>query len=254
MAIEIKNASFEYISGNPVFREVTCSLAQGEILSVIGPNGCGKTTLLQCILGILELSRGAIVISAGQRIGYVPQEHHAPFPYTVKEMVVMGRAHRIGLFSVPKKEDEDAAMRWLEALSITRLAEKPYTEISGGEKQLVRIARALASGGAVLLLDEPAASLDFKNQQLILEVLRKLSHEKTRAIIMTTHHPQHALSVSDKVLLMSSGIHPPIYGNTADVLTEENVKRIYGVDAKIISLAHEHGAIKGVIPISHLKN
>ena len=232
-------------------------------MSILGPNGCGKTTLLKCLLGMLNLKEGEIHINGEDRgkikregnslnMGYVPQSHQMVFPYTVLEMVIMGRARYVGMFSTPTSKDVEIARESLKMIGISHLEERAFSEISGGEKQLVLIARALASEAKILVFDEPTSALDYKNQYLILEILHKLTHERGLTVIMTTHQPEHALYISDRILLMGSDEESSIFGETSTTLTEDNLRRVYKIGMKIVSIPHGKDHLKGIIPIINL--
>lgn len=259
MIIEVKNAEFSYDGRENVFEKIEFLVAKDEILSILGPNASGKSTLLKCINALLKLGKGEINIEGqnldslkksdiGGKIGYVPQTHDLTFPYSVLEMVLMGRAPHLGLFSSPSAKDVAIAKEMIELLGISHLMERPYTQTSGGEGQLVLIARALTAEPALLLLDEPTSHLDLKNQMVILNLLEKLAKEKNIAIIMTTHFPNHALSISNKALLVSNKKNGVI-GRTEEVITEDNLKAVFGLDVKIISLKEGDENMKVVVPL-----
>lgn len=259
MIVEVKNASFSYNGTCNIFDGTEFSIDEGEIFSILGPNGCGKTTLLKCINGLLKLKDGSVCVDGknlhllkrsdiGKKVGYVPQRQDMTFPYTVLEMVLMGRAPYLGIFSSPSARDVGIAMEAIETLGMLHLADRPYPNISGGEAQLVLIARALASKPKLLLLDEPTSHLDFRNQTVILDMLDKVAKKKNIATIMTTHFPDHALSISDKALLMGSG-KVSIVGSTADVITESNLMDVFEMDVKIISFEDRESSVKIVAPL-----
>ncbi|KUK44449.1 MAG: ABC transporter ATP-binding protein [Methanothrix sp.] len=261
MTVEVVNGRFGYSKSSAVFEDINFKVGRGEILSILGPNGCGKTTLLKCLLGLLNLTGGEIRIggrepgeakrdNGGSHIGYVPQNHHTAFPYSVVEMVLMGRARFIGTFSAPSERDVKIAKDCLEMLKIGHYGERDFPELSGGEKQLVLIARALASNADVLLFDEPTSALDYKNQYAILQALHSLTRERSLTIIMTTHHPEHALYISDKMLLMGEG--RSIFGEVSEAFTEENLKQVYGMEMKVVSIPHGEDQLKSVVPIIDL--
>lgn len=259
MIIEVINATFGYKVAHKIFENTSFSVSKGEIFSILGPNGCGKTTLLKCINGLFRLRKGKIYIDGmgigalkrsdiSKKVGYVPQRQDWTFPYTVLDMVLMGRAPHLRLFCSPSNEDIELAWKAIESLGISHLANRAYPNLSGGEAQLVLIARALAADPLVLLLDEPTSHLDFKNQMVILNVLYKLAKEKNIASIMTTHFPDHALSVSDKALLMGNG-KGDLTGCPAAVITEENLKNVFQMNVRILSFEQEGYKGRAVVPL-----
>ena len=239
--LEIKNVSYSY-GENKILVDVSFSVGVGEIVCVLGPNGCGKTTLLKNVLGLVKSSSGSIFIDGeevqrlspkklAQVMGYIPQNHSPPFPYKVFDVVLTGRTSYLSNLSMPDKKDEEIAYNSLEKLNILHLKDKIYTKISGGERQLVLIARALAQQPKILIMDEPTSSLDFGKQNLVLEHVRKLT-QKGISILMVTHDPAHALFCADKVITMKKGQILKI-GNPQDVISEEMMKDIYETDVKI---------------------
>ena len=237
--IAVKHAAFSYDGRNELFSELSFSLAVGEVLTILGRNGIGKTTFLRCLLGILPWTRGECLVD-GQRpdpaavsdvIGYVPQSHAPAFPYTVFEMVMMGRARRIGLFRTPAAADRARVAELLDLVGVLPLADRAATELSGGQLQMVYIARALAVEPKLMILDEPEAHLDFYNQMIVLRLLKKLSREQNMTIVMNTHSPENALKISDKSLLMRRG--EQLFGSTESLLSEENLRRFYDIDCRV---------------------
>jgi iron complex transport system ATP-binding protein len=259
MIAEAKNATFSYDGTGNVFENVAFSVNSGEILSILGPNGCGKSTLLKCINGLLRLKSGEVYFDSkglgslktatiGRKIGYVPQNQGNTFPYTVLEMVLMGRAPHLGLFSFPGPRDIAIAKEAIETLGLAHLTDRRCSQISGGEAQLVVIARALAAEPSMLLLDEPTSHLDFKNQTVILNILEKLAKEKKVAIIMTTHFPDHALAISQKALLLSKRTDS-LVGNVDEVITEDTLQSIFGLRVRIVSVKEGNENLKLVVPL-----
>lgn len=242
--LSLENGAFKY-GGKTVFSGLNLEVKKGQIFSILGANGCGKTTLLNCLNGTFKLYQGKIclgdrdissmsVVEIARRMGFVFQEHSAPFPFSVFEVVRMGRAPHLGFFSLPSKKDNLAAEQALEMVGMTHLKNYPYTQISGGERQLVLIARTITQGTDIILMDEPTSHLDFKNQTLILRMINKLAAQGT-AIIMSTHLPNHALLYSSQVALMSRGQFL-LSGSPDSVISEKTLSDTYGIEVKILSL------------------
>jgi len=243
--IDMENGGFRYNGGGWIFRSLSFTVGEGEILSILGPNGKGKTTLLKAIQGMLRLSEGSI--ARGGNVGYVPQIAAASFGYSVLDMVVMGRSRHLGLFTPPGKRDFAVAHRCLERLGLGSLADRPFRTLSGGERQMTLIARALASECRCLVLDEPASALDFGNQNAMLRTLRSL-REDGMAVIMSTHMPHHAHVVSDRALLMFSS-EEHVCGKCDEVLVDENLRRLYGADVRRISFSSGGRGYSAVVPL-----
>lgn len=242
----------------PVLSNVSFSVETGDILCILGPNGVGKTTLFKSILGLLKPIGGTIFIDdenislwsnkrKARVIGYIPQLHIPPFPYTVLEVVVMGRVAHLGMFASPTKQDYEMAEQVLKELEIEFLKDRIYTEISGGERQMVLIARALVQMPQILIMDEPTASLDYSNQVRVLQQIRKLSAQDM-IIIMTTHAPDHAFLCSSKVVLIERGNRLK-FGSAQELVTEENLNHAYGIDVRILSEGQGKTAIRGCVPL-----
>ncbi len=217
-----------YYGNKKVLHDVRVDVARGEILAILGPNGSGKTTLIKCLAGILH-PEGEIIMDGFP--GYVPQMPPSTFPYSVLEMVIMGRARHIGLWDIPTEKDYIRAMNALKMVGIVHLAHRPYTEISGGELRLVLIARALTSDARILLLDEPTAHLDFKNSHRVLKVIRKLANEGYE-VVVSMHDPNECIRYADKVLLLNQG-KVKAYGPVNEIITQENLESLYGVNLRI---------------------
>jgi iron complex transport system ATP-binding protein len=226
-------------------RDVSFSLARGEVLCVLGPNGGGKTTLFRTLLGLLPKHAGRIALDdapldalsraeIARRIGYVPQGHAGYFAYSALEMVLMGRTAHLGAFAAPGKRDRDIAQGALEALGIAHLAHKPVTEVSGGERQLVLIARALAQQPRLLVMDEPTASLDFGNQVRVLERIGGLAAQGI-TILFSTHDPDHAFLCAGRALLLAEGRALEI-GAPREVIRPDSLERLYRVSVRVLPL------------------
>lgn len=242
--IKISNLNFGYFD-TEVLRGLSIEVKEGEVLALLGPNGSGKTTLLKILAKILSPKGGSILIlnkdirsysynELAKTVSMVPQVHRAIQPYTVFDVVLMGRNPQMdSLF--PKEKDKRIALEILEELGISHLKDRPYTDISGGELRLVLIARALAQEAKIMLLDEPTAFLDFKNASLVLQKIIELKEKKGKTIIVTLHDPNEALQVGDRVLLMKKGEIVSI-GTPNEVLTENNLKYVYGIDVEKVTI------------------
>lgn len=255
--LSIRNASFGYNDNEPVWEDINIDVEEGDCLCLLGPNGCGKTTLLNCINGNYMLNAGSIyinrnniknmsVIQLAKTIGIVFQEHSAPFPYTSLEVVRMGRTPHLGLFESPSKQDTELAYSIMEELNIVHLANKSYTHISGGERQLVLIARTLCQQPEILLFDEPTSHLDFKNQAMVLRTIRTLS-SKGMTIVMTSHFPNHVWDIGTRVAMLGNG-GIVVQGLVDEVMTEENLTKTYGVKTKIYSANSDRERIRFCAP------
>lgn len=227
-----------------VGRHLDIALSTGEVLALLGPNGGGKTTLLKTMLGLLPPQAGEVQLdkrslsdySARERarlIAYVPQSHVATFAFTVETIVLMGRTAHGDLFSRPTTADRAIAIQALERFGISHLRGRPYTMISGGERQLVLLARALAQEPRFIVLDEPTASLDFGNQGKVMGEIRKLA-ASGHGVLFTTHDPNHAMRAADRVYLLRDGARIGD-GATGAVLTRDQLEALYGAPVDLIS-------------------
>lgn len=234
--LKTENLHFEY-GGLKVLQDISFEVEKGQLCAVFGPNGTGKTTLLKCIARLLNYENGDVIVDneninkmkearIAKLIAYVPQEHKPPFPYLVKEVVLMGRTPHMGGTFGPSKKDIKAAINAIELIGIEHIADKPYTALSGGQRQLVLLARAFAQGTKILLLDEPTSNLDFQNQIKIWRIIKKLTKSGITALTCT-HDPNHVLWFCDKVIVLgNNGI--VANGSPAKALTEETLNKIYG--------------------------
>ncbi len=229
-----------------VGEDVSLAIAPGEIACLLGPNGSGKTTLFKTLLGLLPPLGGTITIDGAditdwtpqaraRSLAYVPQAAATSFAFTVRELVLMGRAPHLSVFAVPSKLDHDKAESALARVGIIDLADRVATELSGGERQLVLIARALVQECRTMIMDEPTASLDLGNRVRVLSQLRRLAGEGVSAII-ATHEPDHALAIADHAFLLAKG-KLVASGRPAEVITTESLSRLYGVNVDVIENA-----------------
>ena len=201
-------------------------VGRASVLAILGANGVGKTTLLDCIVGLLRPSAGNVRVDGG--VGFVAQLFHSTFSYSVLDIVLMGRARHIGLFGAPSAIDYAVARKYLDIIGVRALEDRSFNRLSGGQRQLVLIAQALASECEVLVLDEPCSPLDYRNQEIVIDLLRSLNRDYGLTIVFTTHAPQHALAMASEVLLMRDRTRYR-HGPTEDVLTAENLTELYGV-------------------------
>jgi iron complex transport system ATP-binding protein len=231
--------------GRTVGRDVSFALEPGEVMCVLGPNGGGKTTLFRTVLGLLPKHDGVIRLQdreienlsrseIARRVGYVPQGHIGYFAFTVREFVLMGRTAHFGVFSAPGRMDRETAERSLESLGIAPLADSPVTEISGGERQLALVARALAQEPKLLVLDEPTASLDFGNQVRVLQRISALAASGI-SILFSSHDPDHAFLCARRALLLAEGRVLEI-GAPRAVIRADTLERMYGVSVQVLPL------------------
>ncbi len=223
--------------------ELSLQFYPNEIVSLLGANGCGKTTLLKSIMGIIPLLGGEIFIAGKTQsqwsrkalakiMGYVPQAQNNYFPFTTEAVILMGRTASLHWAGTPKADDMEAVTRVMKQLEIEYLAGKLYPQLSGGEKQLILIARALVQAPKILIMDEPTSSLDYGNQLRVLEQISRLKQEGM-TILMTTHQPEHAVRVADRLLLFHQG-EMIADGSSEQVLTASNLATIYRLPEEMI--------------------
>lgn len=252
MLIELQNLSCGYTKGHPIVSEISFGLEPGDVCCVLGPNGCGKSTLFKTILGQLDPLGGGVLLEdedidrmstaeVSHKLAYVPQSHRPPFPYTVEDAVMLGRTSRMGISSKPSEEDWAAVDEAMKLMGLEQYRDTAYTMLSGGELQRVIIARALAQQPAVLVLDEPTAALDFANAVNVIETVQLLA-EEGYAVVMATHSPDHAFMCNSKVVLLGEG-HMLAFGDASSIITESALEKAYGVEVDIIGFEQEDGKI-----------
>jgi iron complex transport system ATP-binding protein len=240
-----------------VGRAVSLAIRAGEVVCLLGPNGGGKTTFFKTLLGLIPRQGGQIMLDAddlgaltraaiARRVGYVPQANVGYFPFTVHQMAVMGRTAYISPFAGPSAHDRRIAAEALARVGIARLADQPYTRISGGERQLALIARALAQAAPLIVMDEPTASLDFGNQSRVLAVVRELAAQGT-GVLFATHDPDHAFAIADRVAIFHDGTlladGPPRATITAAAL-----RTVYGIEVDVVDVATPSGSQRVCLP------
>lgn len=252
--LEVQNLCSGY-GKKEVVHNVSFSAPQGEFVCIIGANGCGKTTLLKSILGLLAPFSGSVRVNNTETLhlkekqrakffAYIPQAHMPPFPFSVADVIIMGRTPYINRLAVVSDHDKRIAYDAMELLGISNLADATFTQLSGGQQQLVLIARALAQEPDILVMDEPTASLDFGNQQMVLRRMRALADSGT-SVLMVTHDPDHALYCASRVIAMQAG---KIIGDGTpeEVMTSECLRTIYDTNARILDVEIEPGVMQRV--------
>lgn len=223
--IRAQGISHRYDRSRWIFQGVDLCLEPGQVLAVLGPNARGKTTMIKCLAGVHEPTAGEV--QRRVHVGYVPQSHAAGASFPVLDMVLMGRARFLKAYGTPGVKDREIALQAIERVGISHLRDRDYRALSGGERQMVLIARALATECGAMVLDEPASALDLRNQARVLQVLQGLASEGM-AIVMTTHHPDHALRIADTTMLIVD--HDDVrVDRTERLLTGETLSELYGL-------------------------
>ncbi len=241
-ALDVRNVSFAY-GNRSVLDGVSLSVERGQVLSLLGPNGSGKSTLLKILLGLLSPQRGTVLMDQrpvrtlpvkqrARKMAYVPQAHTLSFPYRVIDVVLLGRLAHHSFFDSYSKNDRSVAAAALQRIGIEHLAMRSYTEISGGERQLALIARAMAQEAEVLIMDEPVSGLDYGNQLRLLREVRTLASDGY-AVVKSTHFPDHAFLFSDTVIILQHG-RILARGGPEEAITTETLRQLYGVEVSIV--------------------
>jgi iron complex transport system ATP-binding protein len=237
-----------------VLKGINFKAIRGEVTAILGPNGSGKTTLFRCISGQLKPKSGAIYLEnqdittltpkkRAKLLSCVPQDHEPPFPYSVFDVILMGRTAHVKTFSMPSGRDYMKAGEAIEEVGIAGLRDRRYTMLSGGERQLVLMARAIAQDTSVLLLDEPTSHLDFRNQLLVLKKVRDIVMRKGLITLMTIHDPNLAAFFSDRVVMINNG-SVVSDGKPSQIISEESLKLLYGIDVSVL----HHNGMRIIIP------
>ena len=258
MTFSVRGGSFSYGS-DLVLKRISFSVESGEVLCVLGPNGAGKTTLLKCMTGLLKWDEGESCIDdkplqvwrqkdLWRRIAYVPQAKGSAFGFTAFDMVLLGRSAHLRTFEQPDEKDKRIALSAMEDAGIASLKDKLCTEMSGGELQMVLIARSLAVEPEMLVFDEPESNLDFKNQLIILNTIYRLAKERRISAVVSTHYPAHAMKIADKALILNKS-GESTSGAVEKVITEDSMKKAFGVQVCINEFEYQNAIYKDVVPL-----
>lgn len=258
MSISVKDLGFSY-GAHDVLRGLTFDIPDGCLVNVLGPNGVGKSTLFRCILGLNRGYSGSVTVNGkdlrrltvkerAREVSYIPQSHAPVYDYEVLDVVLMATGSDLKMLSNPGCSQQRRAYEALERVGIARLAHRQYTHISGGEQQLVLIARALAQNARTIVMDEPTSALDYGNTVRVLACVRQLAREGL-SIVQSTHNPDHAFLYADRTLVLRDG-KLDAYGSPRDVITAELIGGLYGVDVEVCSL---HGdRVRVCVPSSEI--
>lgn len=265
--ITMENGCFSF-GQKPIFQQVNLTISTGEVFCLLGPNGCGKTTLIDCILGIRRLDRGRRSLMGRPRsrispketarvMAYVPQRHDRHFSFSVLDLLLLGRTPYTAFYASPGDTDIEKAKKILETFGLSRLMHQDYTQLSGGEMQLVMIMRALLQETPVIVMDEPTSHLDFRHELIVLETLVRLVRERQLSLVMATHFPNHAFYFENAgipVTVAFMGNHTVVSsGSPSEALTEKNLARFYRIDTSVVThTLPGKGRVKQIIPIKTL--
>lgn len=241
--VQCDNINFSYDGKRQILNDVSFSIEKGQLVTLLGPNGVGKSTLLNCITGLLKPQGGKVLLdgkdifslsrkSIARKIAYVPQKNAVPFDYLVKEFVVMGRTAHLGILTTPSEHDYKLVDDALLKLGITDLADRQINELSGGEQQKACIARALVQEPSLVILDEPTAALDYGNQIKVLNLIKELLNLGF-AVIQTTHNPDHCLMLGGLVAILDASGNLEI-GKCSDIMTEKKLTNVYNTDLRLV--------------------
>lgn len=258
MSIDIRHLSFSY-GRHDVLHDIDISIPDATLVNVLGPNGVGKSTLFRCILGLNPRYTGKIIVNGkdmrrlsirqrAREISYIPQSHAPIYDYEVLDVVMMSTGTDLGLLRSPCPRHVERAYAALQRIGIEHLAHRTYTQISGGEQQLVLIARALAQNARTIIMDEPTSALDYGNTVRVLSCVRQLAREGL-SIVQSTHQPDQAFLYSDRTLVIDDG-RVFAYGDPKDVITKELVSAIYGVDVEVNSLYGDK--VRVCVPVNEI--
>lgn len=257
MKLTVKNGNFAY-ERHSILKDINFSIDGNTIMTILGPNGVGKTTLLKCVMGFLKWRKGetciddkvmtsATIKEFWQRTSYVPQAKQSVYSYRVIDAVIMGLNAKQNFFAMPSQDDYDKAYNILKVLGVEKLASKTCNELSGGELQMVMMARALVSEPELMILDEPESALDMKNQLQVINTIERVANEFNTSCLINTHFPNHALKISNITLMMGYE-NKKIIGNTMDIVTEENIKEYFDVCTRVVPVLVDSKKYRTIFP------
>ncbi len=261
--IKATNLSFSYDGKKDIFKDISFQVSKGEIMAVLGANGVGKTTMMRCMMRFLNLKSGEVFINGKdtkklnssqfwENISYVPQAKSLVFGYSVLNMVVMGRSQFVKFGYTPGKQEYEKAYEILKEMGMEEFAHRSCNSLSGGQLQMVLIARALIKEPDILIMDEPESNLDMKNQLKVLEIMEKISRERNVTVIINTHYPEHALRYVDKTLILGKDSY--VFDESHKAITKENIYKYFHVDAGIYDVEVGNQMYKGILPIAYYED
>lgn len=241
--LEVNNITYGYKNSSPVIKDISFSIGRGELFTILGPNGAGKSTLLNCIAGLSKTNNGQILFEGeniyemfpkikAQKVAYVPQNSSSTYGYSVRDYIAMGRAPHLGLFLMPNESDYEIVDEAIEMLGINHFCNKSYSNISGGQRQLASIARAIVQKPKLIVFDEPTSALDYGNQLKILRIIKGLS-KKGYSVIMTTHNPDHPILLGGYVGILNTNGNMKI-GSVKEIMKEDVLSDIYKTKLKLL--------------------
>lgn len=259
--IKAENLTFSYDGKKDIFQNISFHVPKGEIMAVLGANGVGKTTMMRCMMRFLHLKSGDVYLNGKnvkkltdsqfwEKTSYVPQAKSLVFGYSVLNMVVMGRSQFVKFGYTPGKAEYEKAYALLEDMGLEEFAERSCNSLSGGQLQMVLIARALIKEPDVLIMDEPESNLDMRNQLKVLEIMKKISKERGVTVIINTHYPEHALRYTDKTLIL--GKDSFVFDESKKAITKENIYKYFKVDANVYEVEAGDEKYQGILPISYV--